>query len=38
MGLFVAGGELVVVNQNVAKPFSGEILQYLLRGGKLAGH
>jgi hypothetical protein len=38
MGLFVAGGELVVVNQNAGKPFSGEILQYLLRGGKLAGH
>jgi DNA-binding beta-propeller fold protein YncE len=37
MGLFVAGGELVVVNQNAEKPFSGEILQYLLRGGKLAG-
>jgi hypothetical protein len=37
MGLFVAGGELVVVNQNAEKPFSGEILQYLLRGGRLAG-
>lgn len=37
MGLFVAGGELVVVNQNADKSFPGEILQYLLRNGNLAG-
>ena len=34
MGLFVAGGELVVVNQNVAKPFSGEMPAIPAQRGK----
>src|SRR3981081_4223357 len=36
-GLLVAGGELVVVNQNAGQPSNGEILQYLLRDGSFAG-
>jgi DNA-binding beta-propeller fold protein YncE len=36
-GLLVAGGELIVVNQNNGTQFPGDIQQFLLRTGKFAG-
>ena len=35
-GVLVAGGELMLVNQNAGQPFSGDVQQFLLRTGKFA--
>jgi hypothetical protein len=36
-GVLVAGGELILVNQNATEKFAGNIQQFLLRTGKFAG-
>ena len=36
-GVLVAGGELILVNQNVNEDFAGDIQQFLLRTGEFAG-
>jgi hypothetical protein len=36
-GVLVAGGELILVNQNANEDFAGDIQQFLLRTGKFAG-
>jgi hypothetical protein len=36
-GVLVAGGELILVNQNAGQPFAGDIQQFLLRTGEFAG-
>jgi hypothetical protein len=35
-GVLVAGGELILVNQNANLPFAGDVQQFLLRTGKFA--
>jgi DNA-binding beta-propeller fold protein YncE len=36
-GVLVAGGELILVNQNAGQEFAGDIQQFLLRTGEFAG-